>query len=61
MLPLYVLSYRYRDKLFRFMINGQTGKVDGDKPMSWPRVWLAVGLGALVLAAVVAVASLFRH
>jgi hypothetical protein len=55
LLPLYVLSYRYRDKLFRFMINGQTGKVEGDKPISWPRIWIAIGLA---LAAIVVVAIL---
>ena len=26
LLPVYLLSYRYGDKLFRFLLNGQTGK-----------------------------------
>lgn len=51
LLPCYVLSYRYRDKLFRFLINGQTGKVAGDKPLSWRRIGAAVG-GVLLLIAV---------
>ena len=38
LLPVYILSYRYKDKLFRFLVNGQTGKVAGDKPISWRRV-----------------------
>ena len=38
LLPIYLLSYRYKGKLFRFMVNGQTGKVAGDKPLSWLRV-----------------------
>lgn len=53
--PVYLLSYRYRDKLHRFMINGQTGKVYGEKPLSWRRILAAVGI---TLATVAAVAGL---
>ena len=51
LLPVYLLSYRYRDKLFRFLVNGQTGKADGDKPLSWRRIGAFVGvvMGILVL------------
>lgn len=38
LLPVYLLSYRYGDKLYRFLINGQTGKAAGDKPWSWKRI-----------------------
>jgi len=49
LLPLYLLSYRYGDKLYRFMINGQTGNVIGEKPYSSVRIGLAVAGGVLVL------------
>jgi DNA-directed RNA polymerase subunit RPC12/RpoP len=49
LLPIYLLSYRHQDRVFRFLINGQTGRVDGDKPVSWPRV------GGAVAAAVIAI------
>jgi hypothetical protein len=49
LLPLYVLSYRYRDRLYRFLVNGQTGKVAGDKPVSWSKVAAAVGVVLAVL------------
>ncbi len=52
LLPVYLLSYRYRDKLYRFLVNGQTGKVAGDKPISGWKVGIVVGL-AVVLAVVV--------
>lgn len=55
LLPVYILSYRYRDKLYRFLVNGQTGKCDGDKPWSWTRIWLAIG-GVVALIAFVALA-----
>jgi transcription elongation factor Elf1 len=50
LLPVYVLGYRYRDKLYRFLVNGQTGKTAGDKPVSWVRIGLALGGGVLLLA-----------
>ena len=38
LLPVYVLSYRYKEKLYRFLVNGQTGKTAGDKPWSGRRI-----------------------
>jgi DNA-directed RNA polymerase subunit RPC12/RpoP len=32
LLPLWVGSYRYRDREYRVLVNGQTGKVGGDRP-----------------------------
>lgn len=51
LLPIYILSYRYKDKLYRFLVNGQTGKVAGDKPVSWSRIGIVIGgvLAVLVL------------
>ena len=50
LLPIYLLTYRYKDRTFRFLVNGQTGKVAGEKPVSWGRIWIAVGAGAGLLA-----------
>ena len=41
-LPVYILTYRYRGKLFQFLLNGQTGKCFGRKPISWRRISMAV-------------------
>lgn len=50
LLPIYILSYRYQDKVYRFLLNGQTGKADGDKPISNKRIGFAVAaVGVLVL------------
>jgi hypothetical protein len=53
LLPVYVLSYRYREKLYRFLLNGQTGKAAGKKPLSVWRILLAVGAGLVVVLIVV--------
>jgi len=60
LLPVYLLSYRYGDKLYRFMINGQTGKSAGDKPLSWRKIALAVGVGLLGVAMVVLLSALMQ-
>lgn len=58
LLPIYVLSYRYRDKLYRFLLNGQTGKAAGDKPVSGWRIGIALGAGLIVLLVIVLTAWL---
>lgn len=42
LLPLWVSSYRYQDRVFRFLINGQTGEVQGEAPISKLRVAIAI-------------------
>jgi len=49
LLPVWVASYRYHGKTFRFMINGQTGRVDGEKPISWIKVTIAVVLAIIII------------
>lgn len=48
-LPVWMSSFVYKDKVFRFMVNGQTGKVGGKAPVSPIRVAIAVALGLAVL------------
>ncbi|MGA1866761.1 MAG: hypothetical protein ACMUFK_04760 [Thermoplasmatota archaeon] len=45
LLPIWSASYHYRKKLYRFLINGQTGEVQGEKPVSWIKVGIAVAAG----------------
>jgi DNA-directed RNA polymerase subunit RPC12/RpoP len=54
LLPMYMASYRYRDKAFQFQVNGQTGDVDGQRPYSFWKIFLLVvgilaAIGAVVL------------
>jgi hypothetical protein len=48
--PVWIASYRYRDKVYHFLINGQTGEVQGQAPISWIRVTLVVIVVAIILA-----------
>ena len=40
LLPVWISSFKYNGKVYHFMINGQTGKVSGQTPISWPKVIL---------------------
>jgi hypothetical protein len=45
LLPAWVSAYRYRDQVYRFVVNGQTGETDGESPLSaWKVALLAVAL-----------------
>lgn len=52
LLPVYVWSYRYKEHVFRFLVNGQTGKTAGEKPVSRKRIGAAVAVMVLLIALV---------
>lgn len=62
LLPVWIMAYRFQDKLYRFLVNGQTGKAAGQAPTSLGKVLLVAGavcLGALILLLLIgALASL---
>lgn len=47
LLPMWICSYRYRSRIYRFLVNARTGEVQGERP--WSRV--KIGLAAAALAA----------
>lgn len=48
LLPLWLCAYTYRGKLYHFLVNGQTGRVSGSRPVSFWKVLLLVLLGLLL-------------
>ena len=52
LLPVWMSSYKYKDKVYNFMVNGQTGKVSGKTPVSVPKVIITV-LGCIAAAALI--------
>ncbi len=52
LLPIWMAAYRYRGKSYRFIVNAQTGKVQGERPWSPWKIAGAV-LAALVIAALI--------
>ena len=53
LLPVWLAAYRYRGQSFRFVVNGRTGTVEGERPWSGIKIALAVAL-ALVVAGIIA-------
>ncbi|KIT15852.1 primosomal protein N' (replication factor Y) - superfamily II helicase [Jannaschia aquimarina] len=53
LLPVWIAAYRYRGKSFRFVVNGQTGRVRGERPWSTWKIAAAV-IAALIVAAIAA-------
>ena len=48
-LPVWLLSYRYKEKVYQVMINGATGRLSGERPWSAWKIALAVLFGLLVV------------
>lgn len=42
LLPVYLASYAFEGKMYHVAVNGQNGRVAGQKPVLWLRVWLAI-------------------
>ena len=53
LLPVWMAAYKYGGKSYRFVVNGQTGEVQGERPYSWWKIGFAVmSVAAIVLGAV---------
>lgn len=47
--PVWISSFKYKDKIYNFMVNGETGKISGKTPVSPLRVAIAILIGILIL------------
>lgn len=56
LLPTWIMAYRYRDRVFRFLVNGQTGRATGEAPVSLKKIIAAVAIvvGVVILLALLA-------
>ena len=61
LLPVWMAAYKYNAKSYRFLVNGQTGEVQGERPYSvWKITFAAIG-AAIVLAAGYYLYQKYRH
>jgi predicted RNA-binding Zn-ribbon protein involved in translation (DUF1610 family) len=58
LLPLWLLVYRYNNRIYRLAVNGGTGEVQGERPYSVWKIFFAVMLGLLIAGGI---ALLVRH
>ena len=61
LLPVWIANYRYHDKLFQLLVNGRTGKVSGERPWSWSKIFALVALILLLIGLIVGVAAMLSN
>ena len=49
LLPIWMAAYKYRGRTFQFIVNAQTGKVQGERPWSVWKISFAVLLALIVI------------
>ena len=55
LLPVWMAAYKYNGKSYRFLVNGQTGEVQGERPWSiWKIGFVVILVVSLILGAVYA-------
>jgi len=57
LLPIWIAAYKYRGTSYRIVVNGQTGRVQGERPWSVWKIALTVILALLLAAALGFVAA----
>lgn len=57
LLPIWISAYTYKDKIYRFLINGRTGEVQGERPYSWIKITLAGLLVAAIIISIIMISS----
>jgi hypothetical protein len=50
LVPIYIGTFRFRDRPWRFLVNGQTGEVVGKAPLDWRKVFALVVLALAIVA-----------
>lgn len=50
LVPVWISSFKYKEKTYQFAVNGQTGKVGGKAPVSAWRVLIAILIGVGIIA-----------
>lgn len=57
LLPVFISAYRYKNKVYQFLINGRTGEVQGQRPYSWGKITLTIIAGLIIVALIVVIAK----
>ncbi len=56
LLPVWISAYRFKERVYRFLVNARTGEVQGERPYSWVKIALLIaGITALAAGIILAV------
>jgi hypothetical protein len=53
LLPVWISAYRFKDKVYRFLVNARTGEVQGERPWSWIKITLAAVVALMVVGVII--------
>jgi LSD1 subclass zinc finger protein len=53
LMPIWISAYSFKNKTYRFLINGRTGEVQGERPYSWVKITFAALAAAAVILVIV--------
>jgi predicted RNA-binding Zn-ribbon protein involved in translation (DUF1610 family) len=59
LVPVWIMAYQYRDQLYRFLLNGQSGRCTGQAPVSYRKILVVIGIVILVLLGILACMGAF--
>jgi hypothetical protein len=57
LVPIWLVSYTYGAKSFQVVVNGYTGKIAGEHPLSWIKIALAVIAALVIILVLVALSN----
>ena len=52
LLPVWISAYRFKEKVYRILVNARTGEVQGERPWSWVKIALAVAASLIVIGGI---------
>ncbi len=53
LLPVWIAAYRFNGKVYQVIVNGQTGKISGEKPLSWTKIIIFILFIVLVISLII--------
>ena len=59
LLPVWIMAYRYQDRVYRFLANGQTGKSTGAAPHSYKKLAAVIGFAVLAVILLMCLLGVF--
>lgn len=57
LLPIWMIAFRYREQVYRLLINGQTGTSAGRAPFSYAKLAMVIGIAVAVVAGVMGISA----
>ncbi len=55
LVPVWLVNYTFGPKTFQVLVNGYTGTIAGDRPISWVKVFFYIVLPSIILLIVIAI------